>query len=57
LKEAKDGETKTNKTEAQTSTATKKRMGAQEAKIRKNMKCHKNPPTISITEDDVELVA
>jgi hypothetical protein len=41
----------------QTSTPTKKRMGTQEAEIRKNMKYHKNPPMITITEDDVELVA
>jgi NACalpha-BTF3-like transcription factor len=56
-KEVKYGETTKMKTEAQTSTPTKKRMGAQEEEIRKKMKYHKNPPTITITEDDVELVA
>ena len=44
------------KTEAQTSTPNKKRMRAHEEEIRKKMKYHKNPPTITITKNDVELV-
>jgi hypothetical protein len=56
-KEVKYGEATKKKTEVQTSTPTKKRMGTQEAEIRKKMKYHKNPPTITITEDDAELVA
>jgi hypothetical protein len=45
------------KTETQNSTPTKKRMRAQEEEIRKNMKYHKNPPTITIKEDNVNMVA
>jgi hypothetical protein len=41
----------------QTSTPPKKRTGTQEGEIRKKMKYHKNPPTITITEDDAEFVA
>jgi hypothetical protein len=32
-------------------------MRTQEVEIRKRMKNHKNPPTITIIEDDVDLVA
>jgi hypothetical protein len=44
------------KTEAHTSTPTKKRTREQELEIRKKMKYHKNRPTITIIEDDAELV-
>jgi recombinational DNA repair ATPase RecF len=56
MKEVKHGE-ETKKIEVQNSTPKKKRTVTQEAEIRKNMKYHKNPPTITITKDDVELVA
>jgi hypothetical protein len=35
----------------------KKRTGTKEEEIVKKMKYHKNPPIITVTEDDVELVA
>jgi hypothetical protein len=35
----------------------KKRTGTHEEEIRKKMKYHKNPPTITTTEDDADLVA
>ena len=39
------------------STPTKKRTGTQEGEIRKKMKYQKNPPVLTIIEDDVDFIA
>jgi hypothetical protein len=44
------------KIEAQTSTPPKKRTRTHEAEIRKKMKYHKNPPSLTIIEDDTKFV-